>query len=37
MAEKVTIGKIVKNVGTGIFNRTLGRLLGAVFPRTAEL
>ena len=29
MAEKVTIGKIVKNVGTGIFNRTLGRLLGA--------
>ena len=23
------IGKIVKNVGTGIFNRTLGRLTGA--------
>ena len=22
------IGKIVKNVGSGIFNRTLGRLLG---------
>ena len=24
-----TIGKVLKNVGQGIFNRTLGRLTGA--------
>ena len=24
-----TLGKVIKNVGQGIFNRTLGRLTGA--------
>ena len=31
------IGKIVKNVGSGIFNRTLGRLLGAGISTDSRL
>ena len=31
------IGKIVKNVGSGIFDRTLGRLLGAGISTDSRL
>ena len=31
------IGKIVKNVGSGIFNRTLGRLTGAGISTDSRL
>ena len=30
-----TFGKIVKNVGTGIFNRNVGRLFGSGISATA--